>query len=245
MTDAELLEAYATRRSDSAFSELVSRYINLVYAVALRQVRDPHLAEDVAQAVFLVLARKAGSIGSNVILTGWLFRTTRFVAARAARGEARRRHHELEAAIMNQENTAPEPDESNWREIAPQLDEAIAALPEADRNAVLLRFFQAQPMRAVGQKLALSEDAAKKRVSRALDKLKRILVRRGITTLSVAAKACAIGSGATSALMATALRHLLWLKVRLPLTLGATSLAVLLLAKGLIPGLTSGTSASR
>src|SRR5882762_2785700 len=199
MTDAELLEAYATRRSDSAFSELVSRYINLVYAVALRQVRDPHLAEDVAQAVFLVLARKAGSIGSNVILTGWLFRTTRFVAARAARGEARRRHHELEAAIMNQENTAPEPDESNWREIAPQLDEAIAALPEADRNAVLLRFFQAQPMRVVGQKLALSEDAAKKRVSRALDKLRRILVRRGITTLSVAAIATALSRNGAEA----------------------------------------------
>jgi RNA polymerase sigma factor (sigma-70 family) len=257
MTDAELLEAYATRRSDSAFSELVSRYVNLVYAVALRQVRDAHLAEDVAQAVFLVLARKAGSIGSNVIMAGWLFRTTRFVAARALRTEARRRHHEVEAAIMNQQISSSEPDEAAWREIAPHLDEAIATLPQKDRDAVLLRFFETQPMRVVGQRLALTEDAAKKRVSRALEKLKQVLLRRGIalsgaaiaaglgrngtqaapaglTNRILAAHAGGIGSATTSALVTAALRQLLWLKTRVPLAFGGAIVAAMLLLRGLM-----------
>jgi RNA polymerase sigma factor (sigma-70 family) len=255
MTDAELLEAYAMRRSDSAFSELVSRYINLVYSVALRQVRDAQLAEDVAQAVFLVLARKAGSIGSNVVMAGWFFRTTRFVAARAVRAEIRRQRHEVEAANMNRPITSSDPESSEWNEIAPHLDEAIATLGETDRNAVLLRFFEAQPMRVVGEKLSLSEDAAKKRVSRALEKLKGILVRRGIVLSGavlaaglsrngaqaapahlaakiLTAKAGVIGSATTSALVTAAMRQLFWLKARLPLGFGAALVAVALLVKG-------------
>jgi RNA polymerase sigma factor (sigma-70 family) len=101
MTDHELIEAWRRQKSDEAFAELVNRYLNLVYTAALRQVRDTHLAQDVAQAVFLVLARKAASLDSKTVLAGWFFRTTRFIASRAVRGEARRHRHEQEAATMN------------------------------------------------------------------------------------------------------------------------------------------------
>ena len=252
MTDAELIEAWAERRSDSAFSELVGRYVDLVYGSALRQVRDSQLAQDVTQAVFVVLARKGASLSPNVILPGWFFRTTRFVATRALRGEARRRHYEQQAAAdMKPQTSAPDSDERAWTEAAPFLDDAIASLPGTDRDAVLLRFFQEQPMRVVGEKLGMSEDAAKKRVSRAVDRLKEFFVRRGIA-LSVPGVAAVLsrsaaqaapgdlaegilaaqaGRLATSAsvmtLAALALRQLLWLKVRVPLAIGAAAVAAL------------------
>src|ERR1019366_8152999 len=198
MTDNQLLEAWVARRSDPAFAELVRRYVDVVHSAALRQVRDSQLAEDVAQAVFLVLARKAPSLKRHAALAGWFFCTTRFVAARALRGEARRHRHEQEAATMNAQAQTPDSDESTWTRIAPLLDEAIAALPSTDRNAVLLRFFQAKPMSDVGEQLGVSEEAAKKRVTRAVDKLKDFFVRRGIT-LSAALLAGALGRGAVQA----------------------------------------------
>lgn len=254
MTDTELIEAWAERRSESAFSELVHRYVNLVYGSALRQVGDPQLAEEVAQAVFLVLARKASSLSNDVILSGWFFRTTRFIAARALRGETRRRHYEQRCAAMTSENSSPQLDDRAWSEAAPMLDEAIASLQATDRNAVLLRFFQEQPMRAVGEELGVSEDAAKKRVSRAVERLRDFFVRRGVA-LSVAgvgailtrsaAQGAPVGltqsilltqtdvaaSASVAGLVTMALRQLFWLKLRLPIGIGAAAVAALLVLK--------------
>ena len=182
MNDPELLQAWATRRDEPAFAEIVRRHLGLVYGSALRQVREPVLAQEVAQAVFLVLADKAGSLGDGVVLSGWLFRTTRFVAARALRAERRRTHHEQQAAAMQRiDLDAPSSAATDrWDEVGPHLDAALAALPATDRNAVLLRFFEKQPLRAVGERLGLGEEAAKKRVSRAVEKLRAFLAGKGV-----------------------------------------------------------------
>jgi RNA polymerase sigma factor (sigma-70 family) len=177
--DLELLRKYAAEGSDDAFRTILERHIGLVYSAALRQVRDPHLAEEVTQAVFVVLARKAGSLSSGTMLVGWLFRTTRFVAARAVRDRQLRQLREQEAAHMEHCLSAPANDVA-WEDVAPALDDAMARLGETDRHAVLLRFFEKKELKEVGRALGSSEDAAKKRVSRALDKLRTFLVRRGI-----------------------------------------------------------------
>ena len=180
--DLTLLRVYAAEKSEEAFRTVVDRYVALVYSAALRQTRDPHLAEEVTQAVFIVLARKAGSLRPGTILAGWLFRTTRFAAARAIRGEQRRRMRVQEAAHMNVEPG----EETAWEDIAPVLDEALARLGEKERHAVLLRFFERKEFKEVGSAIGSSEDAAKKRVSRSLEKLRVFLVRRGVA-LSVTA----------------------------------------------------------
>jgi RNA polymerase sigma factor (sigma-70 family) len=170
MNDTELLQAWATRRDEAAFTELVRRHLGLVQASARRQVGTSPLAEDVTQAVFLVLARKAGSLGSRVVLSGWLFRTTRFVAARAVRAEQRRNRNESLAAMQptaSDDAVLPE----HWNEVEPHLDAALAALPAADRDALLLRYFEGRPLRAVGERLGIQEEAAKKRVGRAVPNL--------------------------------------------------------------------------
>jgi RNA polymerase sigma factor (sigma-70 family) len=175
MDDWQLLREYAERHSESAFRNLVERHLNLVHAAALRQVRDPPLAEEVTQAVFILLARKAGSFRSGIVLPGWLFRTTRFVAARALRSEQRRQRREQEAVLMQQLST---PDDA-WPRVAPVLDEALEQLGETDRNAVILRFLQDRNLRDVGVTLGVSEEAAKKRVSRAIEKLRAFFAGRG------------------------------------------------------------------
>jgi RNA polymerase sigma factor (sigma-70 family) len=176
MGDWELLQAYAKQRSETAFAELVRRHLNWVYSSALRQVTDRHLAEDVTQAVFVLLARKAGSLRRGTILTGWLFRTTRFVAARAVRSEQRRKTREQAASVMSTTTD----NEQLWEQLAPHLDQAVAALSETDRSAILLRFYEKKSLREVGEHLGISEEAAKKRVARALDKMRDHLTRRGV-----------------------------------------------------------------
>ena len=257
MTDNELLEAWVARRSDPAFAELVRRYADMVYSAALRQVNDPLLAEEVVQAVFLVLARKAGLLRRVAVLAGWLYRTTRLVAMSAIRAEARRHRRENEAAIMNPIAHTVDSEDSSWTQVAPLLDEAMAALPDGDRNAVLLRFFQAKPMAAVGEHLGVSQEAAKKRVSRAVDRLRDFYVRRGIA-LSAAAltaalarnavqaapvdlvakvatvQAAAAASGGGTALAAAALREMLWSKLRMAFGCGAAAVAALILVKATI-----------
>src|SRR5437588_1350591 len=136
--DWQLLDDYAERGSETGFRALVDRHLGLVHAAALRQVQNPALAEEICQAVFTLLARKAASLPRSTVLSGWLFRTTRFVAARALRSELRRQRREHEAASMQELSL---PDET-WRRIAPELDEALVQLSEADRHAVLLRFFE-------------------------------------------------------------------------------------------------------
>ena len=137
MGDWQLLQAYATSRSEAAFAELVRLHLDWVYSVALRHVGDPHMAEDVAQSVFVLLARKARDLGPGTLLGGWLFRTTRLVAGHARRAEQRRISRETTASTMIY-NTAST-DEILWEQIAPRLEEAVGALSEADRSAILLQ----------------------------------------------------------------------------------------------------------
>jgi RNA polymerase sigma factor (sigma-70 family) len=180
MDDMALLREYASRRSDDAFAELVSRRVNFVHSAALRQVGDPHLAEEVTQAVFIILAQKAGKISDKTILTGWLFRTTRFAALAQMRAEAKRRQREWEAQMQNELQSSAT-DEA-WHQIAPLLDEALARLGEKDRQAVLLRFFDNKSLAEVGIAMGLGEDTARKRVSRALEKLRKIFAKRGVAS---------------------------------------------------------------
>jgi len=176
---AELLRRYAEEGSEPAFGELVARHINLVYSAALRLVGgDAHLAQDVVQTVFVALAHKAATLPRSVVLSGWLYRHTSFVAATAVRTERRRQARERQAAEMNALNDTPEP---RWETIAPFLDEAMQHLGAGDRDALLLRYFEHRDLRTVGTALGISEDAAQKRVTRALEKLRILLIRRGVT----------------------------------------------------------------
>jgi RNA polymerase sigma factor (sigma-70 family) len=177
MDDAKLLQEFVECRSETAFAELVARHINLVYSTALRMVQDTALAKDVAQLVFIQLARKAPTIRSGQALPGWLYRVTRCQAANALRDDHTRRQRETEAMNMTQTDAGSS---MAWESIAPHLEEAMNTLSTADQNAVVLRFFQGRSWREVAGALALREDAAQKRVSRAVDKLRSYFVRRGI-----------------------------------------------------------------
>src|SRR6266487_2441056 len=180
--DGELLRRYTETNSEHAFAELVGRHLNLVYSAALRQVNgDAHLAQDVAQTVFADLARKAASLARRPILTGWLYTSALFAAAKAVRTERRRHTREQEAHLMNQLlcDAAPDPD---WEKLRPVLDAAMLELNETDREAVLLRYFDNRPHAEIADRLGLSENAARMRVDRALEKLRTLLVRRGVST---------------------------------------------------------------
>jgi RNA polymerase sigma factor (sigma-70 family) len=180
MDDLALLREYAARGSEAAFAELVSRRVGFVYSAALRQVRDPHLAGEITQAVFIILAQKAGRISGQTILAGWLFKTTRFAAIAQTRAAAKRQQRELEVQMQTElQSAAPDP---LWAQMSPLLDEALAALGETDRRAVLLRFFENKSLAEVGSSLGMGEDTARKRVSRALEKLHRYFSKRGVSS---------------------------------------------------------------
>jgi len=182
--DSELLRQFARTNSEAAFAELVRRHVNLVYSAALRQVNgDEHLAKDVAQTVFTDLARKSGSLARRENLTGWLYTSAHFAAAKMVRGENRRRDRE-EKFMREPTETASEAD---WEKLRPTLDNAMHELKETDREAILLRFFENQPFIQVGAKLGLNENAARMRVERALEKLRDIFTKRGITTATALA----------------------------------------------------------
>jgi RNA polymerase sigma factor (sigma-70 family) len=197
MTDSQtLLSLYAQTGSESAFRELVSRYIDLVYSTACRLVGgDVQSAQDVAQTVFVALADKAGTLPKDVMLGGWLHQHTRFAAGKLMRTERRRQLRERQAAEMN---AIEDHSESNLARVAPVLDEAIGQLDAEDRTAILLRFFERKDFHGVGDALGSSEDAARKRVDRALEKLHVLLKHRG-ATLSAAALGTALATEAVTA----------------------------------------------
>jgi RNA polymerase sigma factor (sigma-70 family) len=181
MNDWQLLQQYVTRGSEAAFSAVVANHVNLVYSTAARQVRDPQLAEEVTQAVFILMARKAPSFPQHVVLPGWLYRTARFVGSSAARAEQRRRRREQEALLMQNDSAS----EESWRGLSAVLDEALEQLREGDRHALILRFLQERPLQDVGAMLGITEEAARKRVDRSLKKLRIIFARRGFTVSAV------------------------------------------------------------
>ncbi len=185
--DLALLREFARRNSEEAFATLVLRYVNLVYSVALRQVRDPQLAEEITQAVFIILTRKAGSLSDKTILPGWLCRTARYASANALTVQRRRQRSEQEAHMQTiltsgSDASSPQIQEETWTQIAPLLDTAMEKLGQKDHDALVLRFFENRNFKEVGAALGASEDAAKMRVSRALEKLRKFFGKRGISS---------------------------------------------------------------
>jgi RNA polymerase sigma factor (sigma-70 family) len=253
MGDWQLLQAYAKDRSEAAFAELVRLHLDWVHSVAVRHVGDPHLAEDVTQSVFVLLARKACDLRPGTILGGWLFRTTLHVAAHARRAEQRRKSREATACTMIHDTNSPDNDEILWQQLAPHLDLAVAALSETDRSAVLLRFYEKAPMRKVGERLGVSEEAAKKRVSRAVERMREFLLKRGVElggvvlaavlaektvqaapaalAGAVAKISVAAASASSSAMLPQLARETLrawhWAKVKLAAGLAVSSLALI------------------
>lgn len=174
--DRELLWQFIAEKSETAFAGLVKRHLDLVYSTALREVRSPHLAEEVAQSVFVDLARNAGQFRTDTVLTAWLYHVSRRTAIDVVRRESRRQAREQKAWQESAMNDCAD----DWLEIRPLLDIAMAALPDSDRAAVLLRYFENRSLREVGQELGISDDAAQKRVSRAVDRLREFFAQRGV-----------------------------------------------------------------
>jgi RNA polymerase sigma factor (sigma-70 family) len=176
MTDLDLLREYDEHESEEAFEKLVQRHLNLMYSVAYRQVRSRELAEEVTQSVFIHLARKASTLKGNTVLTAWLYQVTRACAIDVLRRESRRQAREKIACELNDMNANPD----LWQQIEPFLEEAMQKLNEAERSAILLRYFEGKSLQEVGKELGASEDTVQKRISRAVDKLRNYCSMRGI-----------------------------------------------------------------
>ena len=248
--DSALLRQYAEERSDEAFGALVARHINLVYSVALRQVGNPDDAEEITQVVFIILAKKATDLRHDKALSSWLFQATRLTANNFVRSEIRRRRREQEAHMQSIVN---ESGSNVWESIAPLLDTAVGSLNEKDRRVIVLRFYEGRNLREVGVALDTNEDAAKMRVNRAIEKLRRLFTKRGFVmpaavlmaaisansvcaapaTLAKTTTAVAVASGATASastltLVKGALKIMAWSKTKTAIAAGA----ILLLALG-------------
>lgn len=177
--DMDLLQQYAQWNSDSAFATLVSRHVNMVYSAALRKTGSSHAAEDIAQAVFIILAKKAGALPRATILSGWLYQTAQLTAANFVRNQIRRAHREQEAYMQSLSN---ETEPNLWPQIAPHLEDAMGQLAEKDRNALALRFFDGKSYQEVATVFGTTENAAKKRVAYALEKLRKYFSKRGVVS---------------------------------------------------------------
>jgi len=244
--DMDLVREYATANSEPAFETLVRRHISLVHSVALRQAGNPVQAEEITQAVFLILARKAARLRPDTVLAGWLHETARFASASFLRGESRRHRREQEAYVQSklQETTA----DRAWEQLAPLLDEAIGQLGKADRNAVVLRFFQNKSAREIAVALNVHESAAQKRLNRAVEKLRAWFLKRGVavstdalsgallihsvpgapahlaaSVVAASAKGSAISSS-TLTLIKGALKIMAWTKTKTAIVAGITIL---------------------
>jgi RNA polymerase sigma factor (sigma-70 family) len=253
--DARLLELFARNGSEEAFTALVQRHIGLVHSVALRHTANPQHAEDITQAVFIILARKAGTLGPGTVLPGWLYHTARLTAANWQRSETRRIHREQEAFMQSELTESPA--DNLWRELSPQLDRAMAGLSTVERNALVLRYFQNKGLAEVGQSLKLSENAAQKRIARALEKLRKFFSKRGVdstvnsiaetisthsiqavpATLAKSVAAAALAKGATASastitLTKGALKIMAWTKTK---TIIAGTITALLVGGVTVP----------
>jgi RNA polymerase sigma factor (sigma-70 family) len=242
--DARFLEQFARNGSEDAFAALVQRHIALVHSVALRRTANAQHAQDITQAVFVVLARKAGALGGKTVLPGWLYHTVRLTAANLQRAETRRVRPEQEAFMQSKlEESTPD---ALWRELSPQLDEAMAGLGTGERDALVLRYFQNKSMAEVRKFLGLEENTAQKRVSRALEKLRKFFMKRGVSsttaiiagaisansvqavpvTLAKSVTAVALAKGAaastsTLTLIKGALKIMAWTKAKTAIVIGA------------------------
>jgi uncharacterized protein (TIGR03435 family) len=194
--DMDLLREFARDNSEAAFTELVRRHLNLVYSVARRCTGNDGDAHDVTQAVFIILARKAAGLREKTLLTGWLYETTRFAAARLLRTNARRHAREQEAYMQSNLNEAD--NSAVWEKLSPHLETAMGKLNAADRALLVLRFYENKSGPEAAALLGIREDAAHKRVARALEKLRKVFAQRGVT-LSGAAIAGAVSANSVQA----------------------------------------------
>jgi RNA polymerase sigma factor (sigma-70 family) len=223
LDDIALLQEYVNHDSEEAFAALVTRHVNKVYSVALRHTGNRRQAEEISQAVFVILARKSQHLGKRVILSGWLYQTARLTAMTLIRGEIRRARREREAHMQ----TVLNGNESNsWTQIAPLLDAALAGLNETDRNAVVLRFFDGKSMKEVGVALGANEDAAKKRVNRALERLRNFFAKRGVSS-TTAILAGAISANSVQAALVALAKTVTVVAVAKGATVSASSLTLI------------------
>jgi RNA polymerase sigma factor (sigma-70 family) len=245
--DMALVREFAASRSERAFETLVTRHVNLVYSAALRQAHDADLAQEITQAVFIILARKAGSLSPKTILSGWLYRTAQFAAKDALKIQRRRQLREQEAFMERVLQNEPD---AAWEPLSPLLDEAMARLRDKDRDAIVLRFFENKNLKEVGMALGLEERAAQKRVARGLEKLRAFFAKRGVdsTTAGIAEKISAnsiqaapvalaktisvvaitkgaAAGGSTLALVKGALKIMAWTKAKTAVVAAAVILA--------------------
>ena len=237
-TDVDLVRAFVRSRDQAAFAQLVRRHVDLVYATGLRRVRgDRHLAEDVTQATFIILARRASSFDERTLVAGWLHRAAGYAASNALKTEARRKAHERRAAenAMRSVDEAPAPDD-RWDEVEPLLDGALDELSATDRAAVVMRFHQSRSIEQTASALGVSSEAAKKRIQRAVAKLRSILARKGARVPTAPVLATTIASHASAVTAPAQLADRATAAAMAALVSGASTAAAistpLLIAKG-------------
>ncbi len=197
VTDMDLMRQYADQKSEAAFSVLVNRHINLVYSVALRFTANSQDAQDITQTVFIILAQKAKRLGQKANLTGWLYETTRFTAMKLLRTKARQQAREQRACLQSTLDNSHT--ENIWKQLAPLLEEGMSRLSEKDRTLVALRFFENKSGAETAKLLGIKEWAAHKRLNRAVEKLQKFFVQRGVTSTPAAIGAAVIANSVQAA----------------------------------------------